>query len=243
MPLLDHFRPPLSLERSWESFHASWSGSMADELNRCLPSGYFAEELTHAGASVEIDVATFARTAAGSPSPTNGDVAVATAPQVWSPPTPALTLPVVFADDFEVRVFSTRAGPRLVAAIELVSPRNKDHPEARQAFAHKCASYLHEAVSLIVVDIVTERHANLHNEIVRLLNAPALFHLTQEVELYAVAYRPVRRQEREEADLWPIPLALGAPMPVLPLALSAESFIPVDLEATYTDACARRRLP
>ena len=59
MPLLDHFRPPLSQERHWESFHASWAGSIADALNRVLPEGYFAEELTHAGAGTEIDVATF----------------------------------------------------------------------------------------------------------------------------------------------------------------------------------------
>src|SRR5207302_6918246 len=58
MPLLDHFHPPLSLERRWESFHAAWTGSLADDLNRRLPAGYFAEEQTHAGPGVEIDVAT-----------------------------------------------------------------------------------------------------------------------------------------------------------------------------------------
>ena len=25
MPLLDHFHPPLSDERHWESFHAAWA--------------------------------------------------------------------------------------------------------------------------------------------------------------------------------------------------------------------------
>ena len=50
MPLLDHFHPPLSRERHWESFHGTWAGAIADALNRVLPRGYFAEELTHAGA-------------------------------------------------------------------------------------------------------------------------------------------------------------------------------------------------
>ncbi len=50
MPLLDHFHPPLSSERHWESFHAAWLGSLADDLNRRLPTGYFAEEQVHAGA-------------------------------------------------------------------------------------------------------------------------------------------------------------------------------------------------
>jgi hypothetical protein len=152
------------------------------------------------------------------------------------------TVPAVFADDFEVRVFSSRSGPTLVAAIELASPRNKDRPEARKAFAVKCASYLHQGVSLIVVDVVTGRHANLHNETMQLLDASARYLLPAETALYAVAYRPVRRQEREEIDLWPAPLTLAAPLPVLPLALNAELSMPVDLEATYQDACRRRRL-
>jgi hypothetical protein len=241
MPLLDHFHPPLSRERHWEAFHAAWLGSLADALNRQLPAGYFAEEQTHAGANLEIDVATFEGTTALGVARGNG-AATATRPaQVWSPPAPALTVPAVFADDFEVRVFATRTGPTLVAAIELVSPRNKDRPDARRAFAIKCASYLHQGVSLIIIDIVTGRHANLHNEVLRLLSAESAQRPMDET-LYALAYRPVRRQGREEIDLWPVGLTLSAPLPVLPLTLNVDISVPVDLEATYTDACQRRRL-
>jgi hypothetical protein len=60
--------------------------------------------------------------------------------------------------------------------------------------------------------------------------------------LYAAAYRPVRREEKEEIDLWAASLALGQALPVLPLALNWELCLPVDLEATYMDACRRRRL-
>src|SRR5207245_65259 len=116
--------------------------------------------------------------------------------------------------DFEVRVFSSRGGPTLVAALELVSPRNKDRPEAHKAFAVKCASYLHQGIGLILVDVVTGRHADLHNETMRLLDAPSSSLLPAETALYAVAYRPVRRQDREEIDLWPASLALAAPLPV-----------------------------
>jgi hypothetical protein len=243
MPLLDHFHPPLSVERHWESFHASWLGSLADALNRQLPEGYFAEEQTHAGAGLEIDVATFERTGTVAVAARGNGPATATLPaQVWSPPTPAVTVPAVFADDFEVRVFATRTGPTLVAAIELVSPANKDRAEARQGFATKCASYLHQGISLIVIDIVTGRHANLHNEVVQLLPSAGAGRMAEDVVLYAVAYRPVRREGREEIDLWPAPLALNAALPVLPLALNAEVSVPVDLEATYVDACRRRRL-
>ena len=60
MPLLDHFHPPLSPRRHWESFHVNWAGAIADALNESLlPEGYFAEEHAQLGPWVEIDVATF----------------------------------------------------------------------------------------------------------------------------------------------------------------------------------------
>jgi hypothetical protein len=235
MPLLDHFHPPLSEERSFESFHAAWAGSLADDLNRRLPEGYFAEETTHAGPGIEIDVPTWERTAGG------GGVAVAAQPQVWAPPAADSTIPAVFCDDFEVRVIGTLSGRRLVAAIELVSPRNKDRPEARKSFAIKCASYLVQGVSLIVVDIVTGRNANMHREIMALVPSGQPL-LPAEVGLYAVAHRPVRRDGQELIDLWAVRLAVGSRLPVLPLALSAEVCLAIDLEATYMDARQRRRL-
>src|SRR5258707_10334569 len=57
--LLDHFRPPLSSRRPWQSFHTTWASTLADTLNReVLPPGYIALEQVHAGPAIEIDVAT-----------------------------------------------------------------------------------------------------------------------------------------------------------------------------------------
>src|SRR5947209_13446389 len=88
VPLLDHFHPPLSLERRWESFHAAWSGSLADALNQMLPAGYFAEEQTHAGAGVEIDVATLEGVATAPASRPNGPATATLPARAWSPPAP-----------------------------------------------------------------------------------------------------------------------------------------------------------
>jgi hypothetical protein len=76
MPLLDHFHPPLSTERRWESFHSSWATKIADSLTEhWLPPNYIAEEHVHFGPSVEIDVATFAQEAAVSEKEEDGTVA------------------------------------------------------------------------------------------------------------------------------------------------------------------------
>lgn len=233
MPLLDHFHPPLSTQRHWESFHAAWIAWISDTLNRVLPDGYFAEEQTHAGASVEIDIGTFETAGAGG---------VAVSAAGWTAPAPAATFPAVLADDFEVKVFSTRGGSTLVAAVELVSPGNKDRAEARRAFAAKCASYLYQGVALVVVDVVTERRANLHHHILDLFGQPAAGRIDGDPPLYAVAYRPIRRREQTEIDVWPAALAVGGVLPTLPLWLSAVANVPLELETTYTEICRRRRI-
>lgn len=241
MPLLDHFHAPLFPRRHWESFHVNWAGAIADALNeRLLPEGYFAEEHARLGARIEIDVATFT----GQSSPSDRDGGTVTLPvRTWTPPVPALIIPAAFPDRFEVLVFEGEAGATLVAAIELVSPANKDRAAHRQAFAVKCASYVAQGISLVIVDIVTSRQANLHNEVMRLLGHDGATALPPEAGLYAVAYRPIVRNQVEQIEVWPALLAVGQVLPVLPLALNAELCLPLDLEATYLAACQRRRLP
>lgn len=240
MPLLDHFRPPLSTQRHLESFHTTWASAIADSLNDVwLPEGYFAEEQLHPSARVEIDVATFEDAA---PEASGGAVTAVAPRKVWSPPAPTWTIPAIFPDGVEVLVYSSEGGPSLVGAIELVSPGNKDRPESRRAFAIKGASYLHQGIGLVIVDVVTSRLANLHNEIMRLLDRQADNQLPETSALYAVAYRPLRRGDDDQIDIWPKELMIGQAMPEMPLALGAGLVVPVTLEAAYEDACRRRRL-
>ena len=60
--------------------------------------------------------------------------------------------------------------------------------------------------------------------------------------LYAAAYRPVHRQVRNEIDLWCESLALGQPLPTLPLAVRGLASLPIDLEGTYAETCRRNRI-
>lgn len=219
MPLLDQFGPPMHPRYRWESFYSNWATRIADVLDdEGLPQEFVAAEFI------------------GGASP------IALPPGGWVPPAPSRSMPAVLPVSFEVRVFSTDGGWTPVAVIALVSPDNKCRAEERRAFAAKCADYLHRGASLIIIDIVTKCQANLHNELIRLLGAGEEMKLPDDMSLYAVAYRPVLRQERAEIDIWTSACAVGQPLPLLPLRLTGDLFVPVDLEVSYQEACRRRRL-
>jgi hypothetical protein len=247
MPLLDHFHPPLFPLRHWESFHARWATGIADALNaRLLPRDYFAETQSHIGSRIEVDVGTFhgeERTALDPRQTETDRGGVATLPvPTWAPPAPEFSMPAIFPDSVEILVYNAEGGATLVAAVELVSPGNKDRAEMRRGFAAKCATYLQQGVGLIVVDTVTSRTGNLHNELVDLLSVGEQF-LTAAQELYATAYRPIRRRDSEKIDVWTATLAVGERLPLLPLALDKALCVPLDLELPYMEACRASRLP
>jgi hypothetical protein len=239
VPLLDHFHAPLYPSRPWESFHSRWANCIADLLNRLLPARYTAEVQVHLGSQVEADVADVERPCAPGEAAANGP-AGGLAVQAWAPPVTTLVAPAVFPDDFGVQVLDQMDDARVVAVVELLSPRNKDRPEGRRAFAAKCAAYLQRGIGLIVIDVVTSRLANLHNELAEWLawGEPFLMAAT----VYAVAYRPARRKDKNEIDVWPVALSIGGTLPVLPLALRGARAVPLDLEAAYTEARQRARL-
>src|SRR5262245_40304576 len=243
MPLRDHFRPPTADAAQWEGVHSMWTSSLVRQLNGVqLPPRYRAIGQVHAGTQVEIDIATFEedQPLSGAPGEGNG---VATA--VWAPPEPVQTLPTEFPaqDLFEVRVYDDQRGRRLVAAIELASPGNKDRPENRRAFAVKCASYLQQRVSVVIVDVVTERRANLHRELLEVMRLGEATTPIDEANLYAVAYRAMKEQTRWRIDLWPHALTLGAALPTLPLWLAGNLAVPLLLEETYEETCRVLRIP
>jgi hypothetical protein len=240
MPLLDHFHPPVSERRSWEGFHGLWAAALVEKLNRdVLAEEFYADMQVHIGSQVEVDVATLTESK-GSATRSTG-AATALAP-VWAPPATDFVFPTVFPDDIEVQVFATVTGATLVGAIELVSPGNKDRPETRQAFAAKCVTYLTRGIGVIVVDIVTNRLANLHNDVMAMFGRGETFLLPASVATYAVAYRPSRQTSGDQIELWSKPLVEGQPLPVLPLALRNAGVVPVNLEETYSEARERSRL-
>jgi hypothetical protein len=226
MPLLDHFHPPLSEKRHWHAFHNSWATYLSSQLNSILPAGYFAEANVQFG--VEIDVAAFEEQNAGKP------------PIGWVPPSPQLSIPVELSETVvEVGIFSRSGGPMLAGAVELVSPANKDRPSHREALVSKCATYLQSGVGLVLVDVVTERPADLHRELLLQLGTPDP---GPGPTLSGSAYRCVERDGVSVLDVWREPIALGQNLPTLPLWLRGGLCLPVELEATYERTCIEQRV-
>ncbi len=247
MALLDHFHPPLSIRRHWHSFHNAWATYIASELNSKLPEGYFAEQNVQFG--IEIDIAAFEETPLFGKPPNRNGIAPVLATAGWAAPAPSQTLPFQpTTDTAEIRIFSSEAGPTLVSAIELVSPANKACPELdernwrthRDTFVSKCETYLRQGVGLVILDIVTNRRANLHNELLTRLIGPDTPHLN--ASLYAVAYRPVERNEQPTVEIWPEKLVLGESLPTIPLWLRGSLSLPLELNTTYERTCREQRI-
>jgi hypothetical protein len=226
MPLLDHFHPPLSDRRHWESIHAFWIVQMASQLNLSnLPEGYFAETRLSVRGLFDLDDGSSAK------------------PHL---PPPSSTFSIDFAqlDTFEVHVYQDLGGAQLRGVIELVSPRNKDRAGSRRTFAARCAGHLQHGVGVVMVDVVTAQTADLHAELLDVLEVNSQQAAWQSsTGLYAVAYRPVTVRKSPRVEVWAETLTLGQALPVMPLWLTLDLCVPVRLEESYVETCRSLRIP
>lgn len=247
MPLRDHFRPPLDNKRSWDELHGGWPMVIVQHLIRTLPEGYFAAPGVHLGTIFEVDVATFSdeNTAAGPGGVPAAGFPAGAGTATAAPPKPSLTLQprLPDQDEYEIRIYDERRGRRVVAAIELISPSNKDRPEARGAFVSKVATLLRKGVCVSLVDVVTTRQFNLYAELLTLLDGADAMLGTDPPALYAVTVRCRREKRVLLLDAWYHPLQVGAVLPCLPVWLTGNQSITLDLESTYEATCKDLRIP
>lgn len=237
MPLLDHFSEPLDPRRKWAGFHAYWAASIGRGLNRVLPDRFFAAVNLHQGSKVAADVAEYDYGPTPGLNGSGGGLAV----QSYVVPAVTGTASGLLPDEAEVPIVDTE-NDRLVAVIELVSPGNKDRPEARRSFAAKCAAYLHRGVGVVVVDVVFKHRFNLHDELAELLDWPSSLLMSLDPDMYAVSYRPTIRANEPVIDFWVEPLEIDMDLPTLPLFLKGWGCVPLDLEDSYNETCRDSRL-
>lgn len=235
MPLPDHFRSPLDDQYHWEGMHGMWPAMIVAGLYGKLPPGYFAEPLVQPGQSAEIDVVAFEREDAPSRPHAEGNGGVATA--VWAParPTLAVACDLPSEEVYEVKIYDRRRRARLVAAVEIASPANKDRPESRRAFIGKCAGLLRERVSVTIVDVVTTRTPNLYAELLDFLGLSDPRIGTE--PLYSTACRMTKQADEWRLETWAQNLSLGEPLPTMPLWLADDFAIPLELEKSYEESC------
>ncbi len=237
MPLRDHFRSPVDDRHNWSALHATWPVCMVQQLRPLLPPGYLAEPGTHLGRVAEVDIATFEDDAVRFTEP-DGSGGTAVMSEVAAE-APTFTTETHLADlpQFEVLVYDLRRARQLVAAVEIVSPANKDRPEHRRAFAAKWAGLLQRQVCVIVVDPVTTFRFSLYAELLDLTGHrdPAIGR--EPATIYTATSRVFTSLNRPRWHVWHRPLALGAPLPPATMWLRDDLHIPLDLEGTYESAC------
>jgi hypothetical protein len=158
-------------------------------------------------------------------------------------PAPTATLDAEFPEQYayEVLIFDLERERQLVAAIEIVSPANKDRPESRRLFAAKCFNLLRQDVCVSIIDLVTIRKANLFVELLTLLNRRDPASETAP-SIYAMTCRKRNTSEKTKLDTWSFPLAVGQPLPVLPIWLAATQSLMLDLESSYEETCRVLRI-
>jgi hypothetical protein len=245
MPLRDHFRPPLDDVRSWEELHGQWPAMIVMALAGTLPPRYVAGPRVHLGAFFEIDVASYEEGETLPLAVAEGGEEGGVATAVWAPPQPtlAVTIDLPDQDEYEVRVYDSKRHRRLVAAVEIVSPANKDRPESRRVFVAKCAALLQQQVSVVIVDLVTTLQFNLYGDLLDLLGQVDPSLAPEAPPLYAAACRWSRRADSWCLETWAHGFSVGQPLPTLPLWLADNLAVPLELEASYEQTCRILRIP
>jgi hypothetical protein len=226
-------------ERGWDSVHPFWLAYLVEWIQPRLPEGYKAflgsvPALTVASANGRPDVSVRQL----GPQPPAKEMETDTALLE-----PDLEVSVSFRLDPQTAVHIDFHG-QLVAALEIVSPRNKNRAEAKETYCNRYLGYLRLGVHLMLVDVLPRPKGFSFSDAITSSLTLALPPLPPP---FAAAYRvgevvPVGNDLGSLVGLWRRPLQVGQPLPTLPLPLSVHRAVPIDLEETYQRAGKRAYL-
>lgn len=223
MPVLDHSSQDVQDVIEFESFHHHLATQIAIDLNKILPRGFRARAKVHIG-PIEVDVRA-----------DSAQDATETFPQ-YEVPKPSIKSNVNYPEEsFEILIsYTSRRREITVGAIEIVSRRNKDRPEARAFFIAKCTNLLSAGVSLVIVDILRLPTFNLHNQLLENLQIKEGKLESKEKPLYCCSYRPYTI-DVPKIEVWAHSFNVGAVLPEIPLFMTTKYAIPVRLEQSYVE--------
>jgi hypothetical protein len=225
--------------RGWDSVHPFWLTYLVEWIQPRLPEGYKAflggvPALTVASGNGKPDVSV----RKGSPPPPAEQVATETAVHE-----PDLEARITIRLDPQLAVHIDFYG-QLISAIELGSPRKKDHADAKETYTNRYLGYLRLGVHLMLVDVLPRpKRFSFSDAITSALG----MELPPLPPPFAAAYRvgeviPVGDDMGSLVAMWRRPLQVGHPLPRLPLPLSVHRAISIDLEETYNRAAKRAYL-
>lgn len=220
-------------DRGWDSVHLVWLNQLLDWVQPRLPAGYRA----YLGSVPALTIDTpngrpdlSVRNWTPTPVESKGTVA---APSAIQPDQESVA---TFTLDSHRAVHIDLHG-QLIAALEIVSPRNKDRPAARERYLGRYAGYLRQGVHLLMIDVLPRPEGFSFAEA---LAANLGFEQPACPAPCVVSYRvgePV--PEGTIIALWRRPLRVHEPLPSVPLALDSDQHILIDLEHTYREAARR----
>ncbi len=229
MPILDHLSPEILDIADFDAFHTQWAAQIVAALNKILPRGFRAKAHTTIGTR-EVDVRTDRSLSLSEKQRLISQY------QVLQPP---IVSDAVFPSELEVFVDYIDRGKQItVGVIEIISRANKDRPGNRDAFVAKCTNLLSKNVSLVMVDILALPAFNLHNQLLDALDIKDGHLKEKESPLYCTAYHQILIEESKPAiEFWRYALKVSDPLPELPLFITSEIAVPVNLEQTYMEMC------
>jgi len=232
---------------SYHAFHVGWLAAFQHSLNNgVLPMGYFAaaEQVV---VPFEADVLALelplpktnsgrTRLFESEPLAGGGTLTVAAAPPRVRFAEAHPKAPRIPRKERRIAIRHS-SNNRLVAAIEIVSPGNKANKRDFQTFVDKSIVLLEQGIHLLIIDPFppTPRDPNgLHAAIWRGL-VRKRFTPPADKPLTLAAY-VAERDDRFRSYVEP--LAIGDPIPDMPLFLTPTEYVYAPLEATYGQAWA-----
>jgi hypothetical protein len=106
-----------------------------------------------------------------------------------------------------------------------------------------CHCLLLNHVCVAIVDLVTTRNSNLYHELMGLFGEIDPLLAGGLPPIYAVACRWFRKDDAWTLETWTHALAVGRPLPTLPLWLAENLAVPLELESSYEETCRVLRMP
>jgi hypothetical protein len=217
-------------DRGWDSLHLVWQNQLLDWVQPRLPEGYRAYLGSVPALTIDIPNG---RPDLGVRNWSQETPPMATGTATAGPDTEAIA---TFTLDAQRAVHIDLHG-QLIAAIELVSPRNKDRPAARDRYLGRYLGYIHRGVHLLLVDVLP-RPADF--SFADALAANLALDQVACPPPFAVSYRVGESvPEGTIIGVWRRPMQIGSSLPTLPLALNVNASVFIDLEHTYNEAARR----